>query len=74
MPFRIDSRYLTEDIPMSLIPIRALALQAGVPCRTMDAVITMTEQVLKKDLGALARTLAEVDMEGRTVTEILQNL
>jgi hypothetical protein len=40
----------------------------------MDAVITMTEQVLKKDLGALARTLAELDMEGRTVTEILQNL
>ena len=74
MPSRIDSRYLTEDIPMSLIPIRALARQADVPCRTMDAVITMTEQVLKKDLVALARTLAELDMEGRTATEILQNL
>jgi len=74
MPARIDSRYLTEDIPMSLIPIRALARQVDAPCRTMDAVITMTEQVLKKDLWALARTLAELDMEGRTVTEIVQNI
>jgi opine dehydrogenase len=72
MPPNVDSRYLTEDIPMNLMPICALAKQAGTPSKVMESVITISEQVLGKDLSMEARTLKELGLEGLTVDEILR--
>jgi opine dehydrogenase len=72
MPPNVDSRYLTEDIPMNLMPICALAKQAGTRSKVMESVITVAEQVLGKDLSKEVRTLKELGLEGRTVDEILR--
>jgi opine dehydrogenase len=74
MPSTIDSRYLTEDIPMSLIPICSMAVQLGTPSGVMESVITLACQILGKDLKKGARTLNELGLEGLTKEEILSNL
>ena len=74
MPSTIDSRYLTEDIPMSLIPICSMARQIGTPSRVMESVITLAGQVLAKDLNKGARTLIELGLEGLSKEEILNKL
>jgi opine dehydrogenase len=71
MPSGVESRYLTEDIPMSLMPIAALAEQVGAPARTMRATIAFTEGVLGRELAGEARTLTELGLDGLTPVEIL---
>ncbi len=41
-PQTIDARYVTEDVPMSLVPISELGRIAGVPTPDIDAVIQLT--------------------------------
>jgi opine dehydrogenase len=74
MPANIDSRYLTEDIPMNLMPICSLARQVGTPSRVMESVITITEQVLGRDLSKEARTLRELGLEGLAADKILKEV
>jgi len=74
MPSSVESRYLTEDIPMSLMPICALAEQVGTPSRVMRATITYAEHVVGRDLAAGARTLRDLGLEGLAPAEILRRL
>ena len=74
MPESIDSRYLTEDIPMSLVPICSLSKQVGTPFRLMESITELSGRVLGKDLSQGARTLERLGMKGRNCQEILNQL
>jgi opine dehydrogenase len=73
-PTTLYSRYLTEDIPMNLVPMAQLARQLGSPCVNMEAMITVCSSVLGEDLHRGARTLEQMGMEGLEAKQITQAL
>lgn len=69
-PTSLRSRYITEDIPMNLVPTAQLAKQLGSPCANMEAMITVCYSVLGEDLHQGARILEQMGMEGMEAKEI----
>lgn len=63
-PKSIQARYVTEDVPMSLVPISELARIAGVPTPNMDAVIQLTSTIYHTDFRAQGRSAASLGLEG----------
>lgn len=63
-------RYITEDVPMSLVPLSELGKVAGVPTPAMDAVITMTSIIHKTDYRKNGRNLSALGIEGMNVKEL----
>jgi opine dehydrogenase len=58
------ARYLTEDVPMSLVPLSELGRIAGVPTPAMDAVITMASIIHATDYRKNGRNLLNLGIEG----------
>ena len=69
----LATRYVLEDIPYSLVAIRALGQVAGVPTPCIDAVITLGYTVLaeKMDEGRTARMLGIEGMSCRELREYI---
>lgn len=57
-------RYITEDVPMSLVPLSELGKIAGVPTPAMDAVIAMTSIIHKTDYRKEGRNLDNLGIAG----------
>jgi len=56
-PTEIDSRYLTEDVPIGLTIYSQLGTQLGVDTKVMQSVITLVGALLDRDFVAMGRTL-----------------
>lgn len=69
-PRTIDARYVTEDVPMSLVPISELGRLAGVPTPNMDAVIQLTSTIYKRDFRAEGRNAANMGIAGMTLEQV----
>lgn len=69
-PNTIDVRYVTEDVPMSLVPISELAKIAGVPTPNIDAVIQLTGTIYQKDFRAEGRCIKNLGIEGMSVAQV----
>ena len=48
-PKTIQARYVTEDVPMSLVPISTLGWMAQVPTPNIDAVIQLTSTIYGRE-------------------------
>lgn len=61
----LATRYVLEDIPYSLEPIRAIARCAGIPTPCIDAIITLARTILgdKMDEGRTAEALGISHMD-----------
>jgi len=68
----LDTRYLTEDIPMGLVPFVALGNLLGLPTARMETIIDMGQLVLEQDLMTGARTLENLGIDGMTPEEFVQ--
>ncbi len=73
-PDRVDSRYLQEDVPYTLIPVRQLARIAGIDTPMLDAVVTMASAVTGQDFEGRGRTLARLGWAGLSHQEILDTM
>ena len=73
-PKALDSRLITEDVPMGLVPIAELGRAAGVPTPIFDAVITLASALVQKDLRAGGRTLESLGIAGLSRQELLDRL
>lgn len=62
-PTDINSRYVHEDIPMSLVPLSELARTVKVKTPYMDTIIDLACTLYKKDFRAEGRTLTEMGLE-----------
>ncbi len=62
-PHTIQARYVTEDVPMSLVPLSELGKAVGVATPNIDAVIQLTSSVYGEDFRAKGRTLATMGLE-----------
>lgn len=69
-PKTIDARYVTEDVPMSLVPISELGRIAGVPTPNTDAVIQLTSTIYKTNFRAQGRCIKNMGLEGMTKEQV----
>lgn len=73
-PSRLDSRFLTEDLPTGLVPMAALGLVAGVPTPLMNALIDLGGAILNRDLRAEGRSLERLGLKGMSPRKIIDYL
>ena len=71
-PPTLSHRYITEDVPMSLVPIAALGQRYGVSVRGIDSLIRLACIVHRTDYWRRGRTLDKLGIEQLSVSEVTQ--
>jgi opine dehydrogenase len=69
-PASLDHKYITEDVPVGLIPMSALGAAAGVPTPAIDALLETVRNMTGKDFAAEARTLDRLGFAGMGLPQI----
>ena len=69
-PATVNHRYITEDVPMSLVPIAALGQRYGVSVRGIDSIIRLACIIHRTDYWRRGRTLDRLGIEGMSVSEL----
>ena len=69
-PTSFEHKYITEDVPVGLMPMSALGRAAGVATPAIDAVIAMARYLTGKDFAAEARTLERMGLAGMDAARI----
>lgn len=70
-PKNLHTRYITEDVPMSLVPIAEFGRLAGVATPNIDAVITIASSIYKEDFRAHGRTLHSLGLDGMSMEQVI---
>ncbi|MDP2871801.1 MAG: NAD/NADP octopine/nopaline dehydrogenase family protein [Bacillota bacterium] len=70
-PKTIYDRYITEDLPMGLVPAAQLARLAGKPAHLVEAIIYLGSSVCGMDFWKEGRTLEKLGLAGMTVEDIV---
>jgi len=63
-PKSFDHKYITEDVPVGLMPMRAIGAACGVATPMIDAVIELVRGLAGKDFASEARTLERMGLAG----------
>jgi opine dehydrogenase len=71
-PGTLNHRYITEDVPMSLVPIAALGQRHGVRVRGMESIIRLACIIHRTDYWRRGRTLDKLGIEELSVDEVVQ--
>ena len=69
-PATLSHRYLTEDIPMSLVPIASLGNHYGVSVRGMESIIRIACIAHQTDYWCRGRTLERLGIKHLSVCEL----
>lgn len=69
-PKTIFHRYISEDIPMSLVPIASLGRLSNVPTPTIDTIIDLGSILHQVDFRAEGRTVEKMGLSGMSLKEI----
>lgn len=69
-PRMVAHRYVSEDIPMSMVPIAHLGRLGDVPTPAMDSIILLGSIMHGTDYWASGRDAARMGLEGMTLKEI----
>lgn len=69
-PTTLNHRYITEEVPMSLVPIAALGQRYGVSVRGMDSIIRLASIIHQTDYWRRGRTLEKLGIEAISVSEL----
>ena len=67
-------KYITEDVPVGLMPMRALGAAADVPTPAIDAVIKLAQTLAGDDFAEDARTLDRMGLAGMNAAKIRRTL
>jgi opine dehydrogenase len=67
-------KYITEDVPVGLVPMRELGEAVGVPTPAIDAVIKVAQVLAANDFSADARTLDRMGLAGMDAGQIRRTL
>lgn len=69
-PPTLSHRYITEDIPMSLVPIASLGKRYGVSVRGIESIIRLTCIAHRTDYWQRGRTVKRLGIEHLSVSEL----
>jgi len=69
-PARLEHRYITEDVPTSLVPTASIGETLGVPTPTMRAIIHLASLMHGVDYWQEGRTVDRLGLKGMTVKDI----
>lgn len=69
-PGSLDTRYILEDVPMSLVPISSLGAMLGVATPAIDSVITMAGAIYGMDFRGRGRTVERLGLTGLSLAEL----
>ncbi len=69
-PSTLKHRYISEDVPMSLVPIAALGKRYGVSVNGIDAIIRLGCIMHSTDYWRKGRTLEKLGIKNLSVTEL----
>ena len=69
-PDSLSHRYITEDIPMSLVPMASLGRRYGVSVRGMESVIRLACITHRVDYWERGRTLIRLGLEHLSISEL----
>lgn len=69
-PKTLYTRYISEDIPMSLVPISSIGDMVGVPTPTTKAIIHLGSLLHKCDYWEQGRTVERLGLAGLTLKQI----
>lgn len=69
-PKTINVRYITEDVPMSLVPISEFGKIFGLKTRVIDSLIDIANSIFKKDFRESGRNLSRLGLEGLDLSQI----
>jgi len=72
-PRTINVRYITEDVPMSLVPISEFGKALGVETKVIDSLIDIANAIFKKDFRGNGRNLSRLGLEGLSLEQIRNN-
>lgn len=73
-PPSLQHRYIEEDVSCSLVPIRQLAVRAGIKTPIVDTVINLASAVLGEDFNSTGRTLDKLGWGLMTYDQIKQSI
>jgi len=71
-PALLNHRYITEDVPMSLVPIASLGQQYGVSVRGIDAIIRLACIIHRTDYWRRGRITEKLGIRDLSVGELTQ--
>jgi opine dehydrogenase len=69
-PKTTNVRYITEDVPFSIVPISEFGRVFGVNTDITDALINLSNIIFKKDFRKIGRTLTRMRLENLSLDEI----
>lgn len=69
-PPNMDSRYMLEDVPMSMVPMASAGRGFGLTPRAIESVIDLAGLVHQTNYWSKGRTLDRLGLEGLSPTEI----
>ncbi len=69
-PKTIQHRYITEDVPMSLVPISSLGKFCDVETPVIDSIIQMASILHEKDYWKCGRTIEKMGLTGMSLKEL----
>ncbi len=69
-PPSLYSRYISEDVPMSLVPIASLGDLLGVPTPTVKSMIHLGSALHECDYWSIGRTVERMGLAGMGVADI----
>jgi opine dehydrogenase len=68
----LRTRYVLEDLPMSLVPQASLGKMLGVPIRRMEAIIELGNVLLDEDFRVSGRTLESLGLSGMSAEALIK--
>ena len=69
-PSDMDTRYIFEDVPQSLVPIADMGRYLGIRTPTIDSMIHLASVMHNKDYLKLGRNVQDMGLEGMSLEEI----
>jgi opine dehydrogenase len=69
-PRTINVRYITEDIPMSLVPISEFGKVLGLRTKVIDSLINIADSIFREDYRKTGRNLSRLGLSGLDLEQI----
>lgn len=69
-PSKMDTRYIFEDVPQSLVPISDMGRYLGIGTPTIDSLIQLASIMHGRDYNLLGRKVSDMGLDGMSLEEI----